>query len=69
MVCGGAIGRSVVQQETLNLCGFFGLEASMLVSHTKVREFKPDRKPSDFSGKKIISMHFFGGELKLSVPY
>jgi hypothetical protein len=38
----------------------------VLAFGTRVRGFKP--KPSDFSGKKILSAPSFGGEVKPSVP-
>jgi hypothetical protein len=53
-----------VLQETLDLSGFFGLEVSMLASRTQVRGFEPDRKPSNFSGEKILSLPSYGGEVK-----
>ena len=40
----------------------------MLAFGTQVREDQTRRKPSDFSGKKILSAPFFGGEVKPSVP-
>jgi hypothetical protein len=43
--------------------GFGGLVVSMLAPGTQVRGFKPPAKLSDFSGKKILSMPFFGGEV------
>jgi hypothetical protein len=40
---------------------------SMLDSGTRVRGFKTWPKPSDFLGRKILTMPYFGGEGKPSV--
>jgi hypothetical protein len=49
-------GASLPMRVTSATSGFGGLAVSMPASGTQVRGFKPGRKPSDFSGVKILSM-------------
>jgi hypothetical protein len=58
-----AIVRGTVLQDTLNSSNFGSVVVSMLASLAQVREFKPDRKPSDFSGEKIVNMPSYGWEV------
>jgi len=50
------------------MCGFGGLEVSVLASGTLSSRVQTRPKPSDFSGEKILSTPSFGGEVKPSVP-
>jgi hypothetical protein len=56
--------RAAVSQRLGNT----GLVVRMLTSGALDREFEPDRRPSDFSGVKILSMPSFWGEVKPSFP-
>jgi hypothetical protein len=66
MLVSGTFGGLVVSMLASGTFG--GLVVSMLASGTRVSGFKPGRSRRNFSGEKILSMPFFGREVKPFAP-